>query len=264
MMNRVRCTLAASALSACALLTANTGSAEGLQATGGYAERPLVLPVGKLRIDAAPSDYGYMDFGAINNGRGFRINAGEGPDFVSLGAGAAIGIIENLEAGALAMPLLFSPDFRFGNMELYGRYALLDGKFKLAGQLALRIPTDSRFGVGLGVPVIYAISGNLRLDTGLELEILTDPGDVSLDLPLAFAFDIGDTLFLGPRTGLRLPGFEELTIPAGFFIGATIGNVVDISGSFTFENFMSTANADFFSLNRFEIVGGATFFLDVF
>jgi hypothetical protein len=264
MKNKLMICVLAGLMASLGLTYTSPARAGGLEATGGYMKRPLTLPRGRLRIDAAPSDYGYMDFGRINNGRGFDIIVQPGPEVVYLGAGAALGVIDNLEVGLLALPIQMSPgDFR--DLEAYGRYQFLDGKFQLAGQATMMIPTGGQFGIGLGLPAIISLSDRVRIDTGLEFEILTTPGRFNLDIPAAFAFSVTDNIFVGPRTGIRVDDFDGMAIPLGVFAGGTVADIVDISGSFTWNNFLYAGNAlDTFNLDYVEITVGATMFLDVF
>jgi hypothetical protein len=246
-------------------LTSSTKAAEMLE-QGGYAERPLSLPRGTLRIDIAPSDFGYMDFGEVNDGRAALVIGGNpgGPTTLYSGVGAALGVVKDFEVGALLFPFPIHPDFDFGNMEAYARYQITHGVFQLGGHIAVQIPTAGRFGVGLGLPMRILAGDDVRFDTGLEFEIMADPGQVHLDIPLAVAFDINDVLFIGPRTGARFPAMQDFQMPLGVFFGGTIADVVDLSTSFTFWNFINTYTDRTVDLRYWQIMLGATVFVDVF
>lgn len=235
-------------------------------AQGGYAERPLALNRGTLRIDMAPSDYGYMDFGEINDGRGaFKMNGNTGGGVsVYSGVGASIGVVKDLEVGALVFPIPIYPDFDFGNMEAYARYQITHGTFQLGAQATVQIPTGGRFGVGLGMPMRIAASDLVRIDTGFEFEFMAEPAQVHLDIPLAVAFDIDDVFFIGPRTGLRFPVMHDLQMPLGMFLGGTVADAVDITGSFTFWNFINTYTDRTVDLRSWELMFGVAVFVDVF
>jgi hypothetical protein len=252
-------------LAASCCIPLNQAYAAKMLAEGGYAERPLALPKGTLRVDIAPSDYGYMDFGELNDGRAaLKIGGYPGGASVYTGAGASLGVVENLEVGALLFPIPIAPDFDFGNIEAFVRYQITHGVFQLGAQATVQVPTAGRFGVGLGLPMRVAASDVVRIDTGLEFEIMASPGQVHLDVPLAVAFDIDDTVFLGPRTGVRLPTMRELQIPLGIFVGGTLGDVVDLSGSFTFWNFVNTYSDRAVDLRTWELMFGVAVFVDVF
>merc|ERR1711916_216046 len=93
-------------------------------AQGNPLGRPQTLPRRVFRIDAAPSDFGFMDHGELNSGRGFRVreSGGNGDAVVELGMGFGYGIGRAFEFGALVLPLRLSPDSDIGDMEAYGRY----------------------------------------------------------------------------------------------------------------------------------------------
>jgi hypothetical protein len=249
----------------CSLLTTPTFAAEMLQ-QGGYAERPLSLTKGTLRIDLAPPDFGYMDFGELNDGRS-TVSVGGYPGggpSVYTGAGVSLGVVDNLEVGALLFPIPIHPDFDFGNMEAYVRYQITHGTFQLGAQAAVQIPTAGRFGAGLGLPMRVAASDVVRLDTGLEFEFMVDPGQVHLDIPLAIAFDIDDVFFIGPRTGARFPAFRDFQMPLGMFLGGQIADVVELSSSFTFYNFINTYTDRTVDVRYWDLMFGVAVFLDVY
>lgn len=257
--------LLAAALFSCGFLTTWSASAKGLSESDGYLERAFVLPEGTLRIDAAPSDYGYMDFGALNNLRGLRVWAQPGPEVVYMGLGAGLGIAKNWEVGLLALPVFMAPSGDFGNLDVYGRYQFFDGDFQLGAQLAMLIPTNEQFGVGIGLPALFPVGDSARIDSGIEIEMLTGPTRFSLNVPLAVAFGVGDQFFIGPRTGFRVDEFEDLVLPLGVFLGTTAGKVVDLSGAITFRRFLSTAPFDdAVNVDWVEVTFGATMFLDAF
>jgi hypothetical protein len=230
-----------------------------------YSARPLTLPEGRLRIDAAPPDYGYMDHGEINGGRGLRVFIPKDGDAgVRLGLGGAYGIMDELEAGGLIFPFIFAPDFDFGDMELYCRYAFLKGASQLGVQAVLRIPTGSRdFALGVGVPAQFELGGSARLDTGVELELVFGHNDhVNLDLPLAVNFDIGRTGFIGARTGLVFVDLRDMAINLGLQGGASVDPAVDLTASFNFPYFITTGGDDAFHPD-FEIIAGANIYVDL-
>lgn len=237
-----------------------------------YSMRPLTLPQGRLRIDLAPPDYGYMDHGEINGGRGLRVfirddnDPERGDEFVGLGVGGAYGIMDELEAGGLIFPFIFHPDFDFGDMELYCRYAFLRGASKLGVQGVLRIPTGSRnFALGVGMPAQFELGGSTRLDTGVELELVfvrNDNDHVNLDLPLAINVNIGRTGFIGGRTGLFFDGFDEMAINLGMQGGASVHRTVDLTASFNFPRFLWTGPG--YAVNPdVEIIAGANIYIDL-
>ncbi|MBN1652248.1 MAG: hypothetical protein JXA30_00570 [Deltaproteobacteria bacterium] len=232
---------------------------------GGYSARSLTIPKRYLRVDLAPADYGYMDHGVINNDRGMKLGVWEADDVsLNLGAGAAYGILDEFEIGGLLFPFLFYPDFDFGDMELYGRYAFLQGKAQLAFQFTMQIPTNTDFAIGIGLPARFTIGSSARIDTGLELELIfADDAVVNLDIPFALSFDVGDSGFLGLRSGLFLPDMEELAVNLGVQGGFNVDGTVDLSASFNWPGFLWTGPGDAINPDTFEIVVGASIFVDI-
>ncbi len=233
--------------------------------TGGYVDRPLTLPRGQLRVDTAPSDYGYMDFGRLNEGRGMRLLVRPGPETFYFGAGAALGVADDLEVGALLLPILMAPSGNFGNLETYIRYQFLHEAFQLGVQGTLQIPTDGEFGTGIGLPAIWSITEGIRMDTGVEFEFLTGPVRFNLDIPLALAFTVVDSFFLGPRTGVHIDDFNGAAFPLGIFMGGTIAEKVDITGSMNWPWLVyASPYYETFNPDVIEFTVGATLFIDVF
>jgi hypothetical protein len=235
-----------------------------------YSTRPLTLPEGRLRIDVAPPDYGYMDHGELNGGlgasggRGLRIFIPEDGDAgVGLGIGGAYGIMDELEAGGLIFPFVFVPDFDFGDMELYCKYAFLRGASQLGVQATLRIPTASDFAMGFGMPAQFELGGSTRLDTGVELEmVFADDARINLDLPLAINVNIGRIGFIGGRTGLLFLDFDEMAINLGMQGGAAVHRTVDLTASVNFPLFLWTGPGDAVNPDV-EIIAGANIYVDL-
>lgn len=262
-------------LSLCALALPLKAQRFNRATAGGYSSRPLTLPRHYLRIDLNPSDYGYMDHvspllvdsahddHSLNNDRGLRLTVEELNDvYLGLGTGMGYGILDELEVGGLLFPFLFHPDFDFGDMELYGRYAFLRGGAQLAIQLTVQIPTYSDFAIGFGLPAQFTIGSSTRIDTGLELElILADDESVNLDIPFALTFDVGNSGFFGVRSGIILPGMDDAAINLGVQGGINVDGAVDLSASFNWPAFIWTGPDDAVNLDTFEIVLGASIFI---
>lgn len=247
---------------ACVLVCLEAG-AQPL-ATGGYSARDITLREGVLRLDLGPPDYGFMDLGELNNDRGALRVGKDGDAFALTGFGAGYGILDELEVGTLIFPLLYAPDFDFGDIEFYGRYAFFSrGKVRLAAQFTMQVPTHSDFGIGFGMPAIFELGTRARLDTGVELEVLFDDTRANLDIPLAFAFEVGRTGFIGPRTGFRLPRFEAVAVPLGIFGGATINERFDLTASFNWPRFLTSAGNDAVGADVFEFIFGLNMYFDL-
>ena len=108
-------------------LAVKTAHAESHLAGSDYISRPLVLPKGVLRIDGGPRRP--YDGGQVMPGGQLQVFVNDGQDVALLAPGAAYGVIDNLELGAV-WPLVLSPDLDTEGIEAQMRH----------GVLSLRIP----------------------------------------------------------------------------------------------------------------------------
>ena len=263
-----------SIVSTLVVMFAGTAHAELGQATPRYADRSMTLSKGTLRIDGGPSDFGLLDSGAINGRRGLRIgdSGAAGSDtYVSLGVGAAYGIIDGLEVGALVLPLQFAPDGvdAYQNPEAYVRYRFLTGNVEVGAQVGAQVPVvdGSDFGLSFGLPVLVRLGTMGRLDTGAEVELqFADPDMIaSLDIPLALNFSVTENILVGGRTGFYLYDFDFdfYSIKLGVQGGYTIQKgIADITAWFQFPNFLSGKGVgDGISADAWEVGVGGNFYV---
>ena len=215
-----------------------------------YVRRGLTLPKMTLRGD--------LTLGITGGGGGTT-------DF-SMSIGGSFGIIDNLEVGISSwrmgtmrgpfgppgslsglISLRFTNGFAFGDIPLWGRYRILDGKFELAVELGLLIPTNSFFGLWAGVPMRIHLSDSFTIDTGVHFGVSFVTGGAFTDLriPVELNFGIGDAMYVGLNTGLGVADFEGIYVPLGAQFGYTInlgdGNpLLDLEAEFLFPNFIRT------------------------
>src|SRR5215510_5041313 len=128
-----------------------------------YISRPLVLPKGVLRIDGGPRRP-YVGGQVMPSGQ-LQVFVNDGQDIALLSPGAAYGVIDDLELGAV-WPLLLSPDLDLLDLSLYGKYQLQRGQIEVAAYGELRIPVQNDLELAGGVPVYLHLGQNLRLETG--------------------------------------------------------------------------------------------------
>lgn len=232
-----------------------------LWASAALAAPPITLDKGVLRVDIGPPDFAYMDHGRLNDGRGLRLfKPGSGDLGVGVGAGAAYGVTETFELGGLLLPLQLAPDADLGGLEVYGRFLLTGGgDMAVAAQITIQLPTNADFALGLGAPIEVALSKSVRLQTGGELEIVFDPSIISLDIPAALAFDVGRSVFLGPRSGLFFDDFKELTVNLGAHIGGRLGGGWTLTGSFNWPIFLDTRGSEALNVDFFELIIGMNY-----
>ncbi|MEM7448052.1 MAG: hypothetical protein AAF355_07420 [Myxococcota bacterium] len=238
-----------------------------------YAERHLTLPQRTLRIDYAPIDFAQADVGYLNHTRGLRIQRFEdrsGPPgartddtaaWTSLGV--SYGVFDEFEAGALLLPVLLAPDTDFGDMQLYGRYRVLEeGDTELAIHFAMQLPTQTDFGFEVGAPLQVRISPMLRVDAGAELEfVFFDDTLVNLNLPIAMPISLSEHGFIGPRSALLFVDFDDAVLALGGFGGYTIADGDKTIGD-VMTHFYVNIGGDDVGLPDWELMFAATFFLD--
>lgn len=231
-------------LSALAAVTAATGAqAQPLtQLPLSYAQRPLTLTRHTLRGD--------VDL-TIAHLQVSVLGTTASSTAVGLALGAGFGITEDLEVGATVIPLTLSPDFQYNAPSLYGMYRFVRGTVDVGARLTLIMPVDRDFGLNVGVPVLFHLGDNARLDTGAFLSLnFGDPLGKALSIPVAFTANLNPNLFLGARTGFILPEFDRLVMPLGVYVGYSIAGgggatpVADITASFDFPLFLATGRND--------------------
>lgn len=217
------------------------------------AARPLVNTRGTLTILASPINPLLLQAGFTSFHLGVNTSVGSFSADTShyLIAGASYVPVDNLEVGAIVLPLQLSPSFKYSNPALYGVYRLLDGDFELGAGLALYLPVESgsKFGMTLGVPMAYHLSPTARIDTGVQLTMsFTDPMVNTLNIPVGVTVNVTDNVFVGARIGLtgNLKGFgDSVAIPlylrAGYTLAnnATGGPLADLVLQFGFPGFLS-------------------------
>ena len=243
-----------------------------------YTQRALTLPKGTLRVDFAPGDRAFLQSNA-----GLNITLLPKPLKTAAGAniGAGFGIIDNLEAGVILLPLQFAPSGvdTFGDLSVYGRYQFMQGNTQVGVHLGLQLPTATEFGLTAALPVKLVLGDNMHLNTGLGLNLLNngaidDKGKptmaVGLGVPVEFAVNVMPALFLGLGTGLNADlsptTFEAIRFPLTVFAGYTLdlGNkmLLDIVGQFGAPAFLSITKVkgdDAINFDVKQITLGATF-----
>ncbi|MBI4816681.1 MAG: hypothetical protein HY791_10510 [Deltaproteobacteria bacterium] len=185
----------------------------------------LVVPRGTLEVQLGLGDHSINDsvtpYPSLGGTRGLTLLKvkGYGDLFAGIGIGGAYGVAENFEIETLLIPLQIAPDGNFGDIQLNGRYQFLTGEFSAAVQLAMQIPTWSYFGLGFGLPIAAMLGPDLKLLSGVELEVIFTPGSslVNLDVPATFLARMSETARVGLRTGLVLYDFrtEIVAVPLG-------------------------------------------------
>jgi len=197
------------------------------------------LPKGVLRIDAGPrrpySNGQLMPAGQLQ----FFINK-DYDDAAYLVPGAGVGVIDNLELGAV-WPLRISPDLDLSDLSVYGKYSLQRGQIEVAGYAELRIPIENDLEITGGVPVFFHIGNDVRLETGGFVRLtFGDDTTATFLVPLSAPIQVSSEVFVGPEIGLEIRDFEDVALPmgviAGYTLGGGISSIGDLMARLTFAD----------------------------
>jgi hypothetical protein len=223
-----------------------------------YISRPLVLPKGVLRIDGGPRRP-YFD-GQVMPGGQLQVFVSEGQDLAVLSPGAAYGVIDNLELGAV-WPLLLSPNLDLLDLSAYAKYQLQRGHVEVAAYGELRIPVQDELEIAGGVPVNLHLAPNLRLETGGFLRVVfNDDTDFVVDVPLSAPIQVSPAVFVGPEIAIQILDFNTVAVPlgviAGYTLGTGIGSIGDLFARLTLADIAHGADTV-----RFDI--GAELYFDL-
>ena len=229
-----------------------------------YTQRGLTMPRLSLRADLS---FTVFNTSPIDWANDFSTN-------LMMQVGGAFSITDDLEVGLSSYRMgatRFPPAFRdfppatlsgligirftngidFGDIPIWGRYRVLNKeKFQLAVELGLQIPTNTRFGLWLSVPMRITPSKSVAIDTGVEFAFNVSPFQSTLNVPLAANFRIIEGLYAGIKTGLGIYDFAELYVPLGAQVGYTLGlseqnnPLLDLELAFLWPNFIATGNTD--------------------
>lgn len=207
--------------------------------------RPQTLPARAGRVDGSFQVQG-VSACAMVLGR----TVCESSTVTGLHLGGGIGLLDQLEVGAVVAPLQLSPDFAYGNPLLYGRFQFMRAdQLQLSAQAAVTIPvrSGSRLSFEVGVPLWYNFSDALQLRTGLFYQgTFGDSYAHSVRLPLVLNFNLNDNVHIAGLTGVEFnfdaPG-KSLRIPLGVeggysFAGANNRPMLDLVAQFVFPSFL--------------------------
>lgn len=240
--------LALTALALTGLASPSDVAAQLAQTSPTYTQRGALERDVTFRIDSGPPDRTLLDSGELGEGYGLRllrvdVPPGEDDTYLSWGVGIAITPVRRFELGIQFAPVLYVPRTRYGDLESYGRFLIFGSRHvDIAAQLVLQFPTRNDFGMGFGVPMVFRLHPRVRLDVGVELELViynAPDGDrdvrPNFDLPVALAFNLTPRFFVGARAGVFVYDFRDASAPVGGFVGYTVGrrHTADFTAAFT-------------------------------
>ncbi len=240
----------------------------GMFTSSAVADSSLVLPAGRLRLEAGPPDLALLDSGLLGEGRGLRVGridrGGNGDAVAQLGLGLSYGLSSRWEAGVLAAPVLLAPDADYGDLEMHTRFSVAKARHvQFALQAVLQFPTRTDFGLALGAPLRIG-GGRVVADTGFEIEMLFGDLDlVNLDIPFALNVYLSPSFFVGARTGLFMLDFDDVFVPLGFQVGGHAARrKVDLVSWFLWPPPPWRGNRDTIDVSSFQLGFGVNFLID--
>jgi hypothetical protein len=215
------------------------------------AARPLTLPRLALRLDL-PVTITSTSFGFT-----------ERKTFMSFAGGLAVGATDDLELGALLLPLQLAPDAGYRDPGIYGAFRFVEGVVELGVVARLRLNVDEAWGTQGALALQVHATPQLRIDARVGGgAIFYDSGTESfVSVPLALVWNPTPRFFVGAQSGLDVVFFgggEDAFIVAGAFVGTTVprknGNPsADLRAGFFFPNVQEAGEL-------FQVGFSATFF----
>ena len=249
----------------------SSAASSDVAARNAWAARNLTPFRNQLLILAGPTSTHALGvnapglFGPGEFGLNINVWADNGFSDTSVGIplGFAFAPIDDLEVG-LGLPIWLSPG-DFGNMPLWATYQFMDGNVQLGARLTLYLPTQSDFGIQLGLPLIFR-TGKIRLDSGAYVTFgFSDPVLTNISVPLRMGWQMGDALYAGFQTGVQLNvanSFTDFSMPLYGFVGYTLqGGLgpIDLGFRFGFDRFVQAGDlaGDAINVHNFSFALGA-------
>ncbi len=238
-----------------------------------YTGRPLTLPT----LALSPSATATVDqLSTTTAAKIYTVN----PKTLNVGVaiGASMGIIENLEVGAVVAPLQVLPAFAYGDPSLHLTFRFVKGSFELAAFFGATFITHDAPDPEVTLPVLNSSAGVLlqpgllsrihmggkaKLDIGaiLPIQLGSNVHDLGLDIPVELAFNLADFFHVGATTGFGIANVKDpaldsyipLGLITGFAIGGEKGPVVDINGLFRWPQFLNPGANDKLDYQDFQV-----------
>jgi hypothetical protein len=165
-------------------------------------------------------------------------------------AGAKFGLSNDFEVDAALAQIRILPALAYGDPTLGATFRVVNSVIEIGVRAQATIfttPDTAGIIAEPSVPFLIHLGGTARLDFSAGAPIALRRGAlpiIGLDLPVAFALNPIDNLYVGAKTSVyivnfRAPG-ETVTVPLGLFAGVTIGTdspLVEIAPFFTWPQF---------------------------
>ena len=176
---------------------------------------------------------------------------------LTIQGGAKYGITKSLEVEAALAQIQILPRVAYGNPTLGATFRLLKSTIEIGVRARLAIVTAADT-AGIvaepSVPMLVHIGKSMRLDFSLGLPLTVARGattTVGLDLPVALALNLTDTLHAGVQSNVYIADFSNLsrsfTVPLGFFAGFSVGTdapIIELDPFFTWPKFAQPGATD--------------------
>ena len=176
---------------------------------------------------------------------------------LTIQAGAKYGITKFLEVEAALAQIQILPKVAYGNPTLGATFRLLQSTIEIGVRARIAIVTaaDTAGIVAVpSVPMLVHIGKSMRLDFSLGLPVTVargKPTTVGVDLPVALALNLTDTLHAGVQSNVYIEKFSDVggsfTVPLGFFAGFSIGTdapILEFNPFFTWPKFAQPGATD--------------------
>jgi hypothetical protein len=246
---------------------------------GQWSERHLTAPMNSLRIIAGPGQpmlMGIRYADQVIDGGGEFIRQAVVPNQAPenqwwFRGGISFGLTEDWEAGALFIPVQFSPSLSLANVTAFVTRGFRFQAFDFGLRLSFQAPSlkayDLRdWGFNPGVPFLYR-AGAFRLDGGVFVPISTSDGNVGLNFPVRASVSVSPRFFFGLESGFvepRLDAGHEAAVPLGVLAGYTElfgSKVVDFTAEFAWDDFWLPAekSRDALELEHYRVNFGLVF-----
>lgn len=182
--------------------------------------------------------------------------------------GVAFGLTEDWEAGALFVPLRWTPSFAYSNILVYVTRGFRFDAVDFGIRLSFQTPTKRKWSFNPSIPILIRLGGVARIDTGIFVPFSNaESWWAGINVPLRVTVNATPHLFFGAQTGFVDPRFDrdgDAAVPLGALAGYTLvagASVVDVTATFTWDNFWlvdSAPRIDSVQSDAYRVVFGLT------
>ena len=260
-------------------LTASTQTHRFRGIEGTAARRHLTLPRNVVGIVFGP--LGPQTFGQrfpsriVDAGTSFAQDGVEATDpAINTRLGCRFGLFDDIEGGAVFLPLEVSPDFRFEQVLAYVTKQYRTKDVDLAFRFSLQTPGELGWSIApggiVGVPgqrVAVQAGAFLPIELGTFQE--SQPLHAGFVVPVRATVQVVRALWLSGETGVAYDDFDvadSVSVPLGFGGGYALlagSRLVEFTGSFTWDHFLQPGTPNDSSLVEpevFRVAFGATMY----